>query len=241
MVKTGQEGDTRRLSYLADPLHGGDVEVITFARLKNMPAGSNAPPFQRADFHMLAILDSGECRVTVDFVEHRIKRGEVVWIRPGHVHCWNRVADLDGILALFRPESAPQHFERRTTVAAFADAVERHFATSRQVTWYAHRLGYSERTLSRATQEATGRTAKEFVDDRVILEAKRLLAHDGTTVAECARRTGFDDPANFSKFFRSRCGLPPGGFTADMAANATIDLGDNDCRDAGHAGTRPEH
>ncbi len=90
-------------------------------------------------------------------------------------------------------------------------------------------------------KEATGRTAKEFVDDRVILEAKRLLAHDGTTVAECARRTGFDDPANFSKFFRSRCGLPPGAFTADMAANATIDLGDNDCRDAGHAGTRPEH
>lgn len=134
-------------------------------------------------------------------------RKKVGRFESGNRRCCDRLE----VLLLRVADGAPQHFERRTTFAAFADAVERHFATSRQVTWYAHRLGYSERTLSRATQEATGRTAKEFVDDRVILEAKRLLAHDGTTVAECARRTGFDDPANFSRFFRSHCGLPPGG------------------------------
>lgn len=37
-------------------------------------------------------------------------------------------------------------------------------AASREVTWYARRLGYSPRTLSRATQEAVGRSAKQFVD-----------------------------------------------------------------------------
>jgi AraC family transcriptional activator of pobA len=53
-----------------------------------------------------------------------------------------------------------------------------------------------------------------------MLEAKRLLAHEGITVAACARRAGFDDPVNFSKFFRARAGLAPGEF----AASARVSL-----------------
>jgi AraC-like DNA-binding protein len=102
--------------------------------------------------------------------------------------------------------------ERPEVFAAFASAVDSHFSTSREVGWYARRLGYSERTLRRATQAATGRTAKQFIDDRVVLEAKRLLVHSHATAAECARHTGFDDAANFSKFFRRRTGLAPGAF-----------------------------
>jgi len=93
---------------------------------------------------------------------------------------------------------------------AYAAAVDAHYATSREVTWYARQLGFSPRTLSRATHQAVGRSAKQFIDDRVVLEVKRLLAHTEITVAECARRTGFDDPANFSKFFRARAGIAPG-------------------------------
>jgi AraC-like DNA-binding protein len=54
-------------------------------------------------------------------------------------------------------------------------------------------LTYSPRTLSRATHETAGRSAKQFIDDRVVLEVKRLLAHTDMTATECARRTGFDD------------------------------------------------
>jgi IS605 OrfB family transposase len=74
--------------------------------------------------------------------------------------------------------------------------------------------GRQFRRIGRATREATGRSAKQYIDDRVVLEAKRLLARAGITVAECARRAGFDDPANFSKFFRARTGLTPGAFAA---------------------------
>jgi AraC-like DNA-binding protein len=276
MVKTGQSDGARRLSYRTDT-HGVSLEVITFAHLRKMPAGGAMPQVQRADFHVLASIDSGRGRVTVDFVEYRPAAGEVVWIRPGRVHCWNEVDGLDGTLVLFRAEFVPsaspaadlhgpvswrpnssrdlirlavQHLrrehdaarvnptaarevilrallevlllrvaagdsrqtERRQAFLAYAEAVETHHATSRRVTWYANRLGYSERTLSRATLDATGRTAKQFVDDRVVLEAKRLLAHANVSVAECARRTGFDDPSNFSKFFRTHAGLAPGLF-----------------------------
>jgi AraC-like DNA-binding protein len=64
--------------------------------------------------------------------------------------------------------------------------------------------------------------SRQFIDDRVVLEAKRLLAHTGVTVTECARRAGFDDPANFSKFFRARTGLTPGAFAARARTPADL-------------------
>ncbi|MBI2769239.1 MAG: helix-turn-helix transcriptional regulator [Burkholderiales bacterium] len=74
---------------------------------------------------------------------------------------------------------------------------------------FARRIGYSESTLSRACLAATGRTAKQAVDGRVALEAKRLLAHSDAPVAEIAYRLGFSEPTNFVKFFRRTAGLTP--------------------------------
>ncbi|MFI9238882.1 helix-turn-helix domain-containing protein [Streptomyces sp. NPDC053079] len=98
------------------------------------------------------------------------------------------------------------------TFVRFRAAVERGFATHHRVADYATVLGYAPRTLSRATTAAAGVGAKEFIDRRVTLEAKRLLAHSDLPAARIADRLGFDDAANFSKFFRQRTGLAPGAF-----------------------------
>ena len=91
----------------------------------------------------------------------------------------------------------------------FRGAVEEDFARVRTVAVYARRLGWSERTLTRACREATGRSAKEFVDDRVVLQARRELLHTDAPVARIARGLGFEDPANFTAFFRHRTGTLP--------------------------------
>ncbi|MFF3335233.1 helix-turn-helix domain-containing protein [Streptomyces sp. NPDC002888] len=91
----------------------------------------------------------------------------------------------------------------------FRDAVERHFTRTRRVEDYAHLLGYSARTLSRATLTTTGVSAKEFVDRRVVLEAKRLLAHSDRAAAEISRQLGFVNPSQFSKYFTHRTGRSP--------------------------------
>jgi AraC-like DNA-binding protein len=100
------------------------------------------------------------------------------------------------------------------TFERFRAAVEREFATSHRVADYARSLGYSARTLSRATMAAAGVGAKEFIDGRVVLEAKRLLAHSELPAARIAGRLGFEDAANFSKFFHHRAGLSLGAFRA---------------------------
>lgn len=98
----------------------------------------------------------------------------------------------------------------------FRDLLERNFATSRRVEDYAHRLGYSPRTLSRATLAVAGVNAKEFIDRRIILEAKRLLAHGNRTAAQIATQLGFADATNFSKYFQHRTGTSPIGFRAEV-------------------------
>ena len=77
---------------------------------------------------------------------------------------------------------------------------------------YARRIGYSESTISRACLAAAGSTAKQLVDLRIALEAKRLLVHSQATVAQIGHQLGFAEPTNFVKFFRRMEGTTPNEF-----------------------------
>ncbi|WP_432042156.1 helix-turn-helix domain-containing protein [Streptomyces cadmiisoli] len=103
-----------------------------------------------------------------------------------------------------------------TTFTLFRDAVERGFATNHSVSAYAEALGYSRRTLVRAVRAATGDTPKAFIDKRVVLEAKRLLAHSDRTIGRVGAAVGFPDAANFSKFFHQHADTTPAAFRAEL-------------------------
>ncbi|MFF9775703.1 helix-turn-helix domain-containing protein [Streptomyces sp. NPDC013978] len=103
-----------------------------------------------------------------------------------------------------------------STFTRFRDAVERDFAVNHSVSAYADALGYSRRTLVRAVRAATGETPKGFIDKRVVLEAKRLLAHTDLPIGRVGVAVGFPDAANFSKFFHLHAGTTPVAFRAEM-------------------------
>ncbi|MEU9211387.1 helix-turn-helix transcriptional regulator [Streptomyces sp. NPDC048415] len=98
------------------------------------------------------------------------------------------------------------------TFLRFREAVERDFARTRRVDDYAAALGYSARTLSRAALDSAGVGAKEFIDRRVVLEAKRLLAHTDHAAARIAAQLGFSSATNFAKYFHQRAGQAPIAF-----------------------------
>ena len=107
-----------------------------------------------------------------------------------------------------------------TTYLRFRDAVEADFARTRRVEDYAEALGYSARTLSRATLASAGLGAKEFIDRRVVLEAKRLLAHSDRTAARIADRLGFSSATHFNKYFHQRTGQTPIAFRDTVRGHA---------------------
>lgn len=108
--------------------------------------------------------------------------------------------------------------EADVVFTAFRDEVERGYAAEHSVGGYAARLGYGRRTLERAVRAASGETAKALIDERVTLEAQRLLVHTDLAVWRIGERLGFHDPANFAKFFRDRTGTTPSAFRARFGA-----------------------
>lgn len=102
----------------------------------------------------------------------------------------------------------------------FHRAVEEDFARTHRVADYAARLGYSVRTLTRATRAAAGCGAKRYIDDRVLLEAKRLLVHTALPPAAISERVGFSYATVFHAFFRQRTGMTPAEFRSRTQSRA---------------------
>jgi AraC-like DNA-binding protein len=96
--------------------------------------------------------------------------------------------------------------------------VEREFARWHSVSLYAQELGCSEKSLSRATHAVSHCSAKAILTDRIVLEAKRLLAHSLLPVANIGYEIGFSEPSNFVEFFRRETRLTPGAFREQMRA-----------------------
>lgn len=94
-------------------------------------------------------------------------------------------------------------------LAKFFSVLERDFAGSRSVEHYAREVGFSPRRLGELLVAHTGRSTKQLIADRVLLELKRALAFTEVTVKQLAADTGFDEPTNLVKFFRLHTKLTP--------------------------------
>ena len=103
---------------------------------------------------------------------------------------------------------------RTGLLARFQAALEKSFSRTREVAAYAAVLDCSPRTLARICERASGRSAKQLIDERVVLEAKRLLAHGGASAADISAQLGFAEPTQFGKFFRRTVGVTPAKFRA---------------------------
>ena len=128
------------------------------------------------------------------------------------------VGALNALMDSAQPAQATG--ERPAAYLAFREAIEQDLRSSHHVRDVARRIGYSERTISRACLRVTGRTAKGVLTDRLVLEAKRHLAHTDRTVTAIASELGFTEPTNFHKAFVRETGLSPTRFRAEHRGNS---------------------
>lgn len=94
----------------------------------------------------------------------------------------------------------------------FVDDIDHLFMQSRVVEMYAVRLGCSTKSLARACESAAGQSPKKIIEQRVVLEAQRLLVHTKKNIKTIARELGFSEETNFVKFFKNNQGLSPLAF-----------------------------
>lgn len=104
--------------------------------------------------------------------------------------------------------------------ARFARLLERDFVRHHDAAHYADALAVPPGALARALQAATGRTTKELVLDRVMLEATRLLRFTDLAVGQVSHRCGYDDPLYFSRAFKRHEGRSPVAYRAAVRGAA---------------------
>jgi AraC family transcriptional activator of pobA len=91
----------------------------------------------------------------------------------------------------------------------FLKILPQHFKEERSVQAYAAMLNITPKYLSQTVKEITGKTAGEFIDEIVIMEAKVALNDPSLTIAQVADYLNFSDQFFFSKFFKKQCGINP--------------------------------
>ena len=94
----------------------------------------------------------------------------------------------------------------------FKNLVDRRFHQWHKVLDYASEINISPKHLSHSVKSLTGKTAKEIIQDRLVLEAKRSLLHTRLSVKEVAYQLGFEEPLHFSSFFKHQVGISPSDF-----------------------------
>ena len=97
----------------------------------------------------------------------------------------------------------------KTVFDQFIKLVNENFVMYRNVGFYADRLSLTPKYLSRIIKEASGRSAPEWIDDYVILEAKNLLKYSGLAIKEIVYKLNFPSQSVFYKFFKARTGMTP--------------------------------
>ncbi len=117
-----------------------------------------------------------------------------------------RQAGAQGHMASSRNNSALRLF------TLFRREVEGFFRESRTVADYADRLGVTPKVLTTAVNECAHRPPHSFIEERVVLEAKRMLRCTDLKIKEIADQLGFDDVSYFVKFFKNNAGLLPKEF-----------------------------
>ena len=124
------------------------------------------------------------------------------------------------LLALFTElKRATQPGERTPTDRAdtaalrftqlYKNALSEFIYKKQQVADYAELLHISPNHLNKCVKTATGQSARDLLDEMILLEAKVLLAQTDLSVSEIAWQIGKQDASNFGRFFRAKMGLTP--------------------------------
>jgi AraC-like DNA-binding protein len=99
--------------------------------------------------------------------------------------------------------------QKQSLVFKFKNLVNNLFITYKQVGDYAAKLFVTTSTLNKLVKDITGKTAKEIINEKIILESKRMLLYTSNDIAEIAFNIGYEEPTHFIRFFKTNTHQTP--------------------------------
>ncbi|UYW02551.1 AraC family transcriptional regulator [Flavobacterium agricola] len=99
--------------------------------------------------------------------------------------------------------------ENKSDLADFKNFIELHFKQQKNMSFYAEHYGYSESNFSKKIKNLFGKPPKKLLQERLVLEAKKMLHLTYKNINQIALELGFEDEFYFSRFFKNEVGVSP--------------------------------
>lgn len=94
-------------------------------------------------------------------------------------------------------------------LSQFKKLLAKHFIEQQQISFYADELHLTPKYFSSLIKQVSGKTAGEWINEMLLLEAKVRLQNPNLTIAQIAYDLNYSDPSHFSKFFKKHTGKTP--------------------------------
>ena len=107
---------------------------------------------------------------------------------------------------------SPIHNRAEEYFRQFTELLGEHYKHERSVGFYARQLCITPKYLTTIIRKTSGRTAAEWIDDYVVLEAKNLLKYSTMSIQEIAYHLNFSTQSFFGKYFKQHTGYSPSRF-----------------------------
>lgn len=105
-----------------------------------------------------------------------------------------------------------QNIRQKLLFEQFMNLLNDYHQTHRTVGFYADKLYITPKYLSKLIKETSGKTATQWIDQYVILEAQTLLKYSDMTIQEIAYYLNFASQSFFCKYFKHQTGITPGEY-----------------------------
>lgn len=135
-----------------------------------------------------------------------------------HPIFWEMIQKRCEIIGLMISRSVEERFKNEETIHAnpvvskFLSLIDLNFKEERSFSFYAEKLHISANYLNIISKKFLHSSASSLIQNRILLEAKRMLKVSEMSVKDIVYDLGFYDHASFSKFFKSNTGLTPTQF-----------------------------
>lgn len=97
-------------------------------------------------------------------------------------------------------------------IQRFIDLVNEYFVSQHSLSFYADRLCITSNYLNDLVKNSLGTSAKRYIQNKLIVEAKRLLLYTTFSVSDIALELNYEDVSYFIRMFRTHVGISPLAF-----------------------------
>lgn len=167
--------------------------------------------------HAAQAIDLEGLAEDLQFLEHTVTQLAVEYRRnePGKQQLleyllFSLLVKLGRHLLAIPDQRSGDHYVRR--YQKLCELIEKYYRHHKPCQFYADQLCTTPIGLNRACKAMSGKSVGDLIQDRVALEAQRLLIYSSAPISLIAYELGFADPAYFSRFFKRRVGATPSTF-----------------------------